>query len=66
MAVGRLTWLPWYEDEGKKLLHLGVAGRAMQTNNGQVRYRTRGNLRDGPPGPLNSIWCSVSAPVLPT
>ena len=55
-AVGRLTWLPYYEDEGKKLLHLGVAGRAMQTNNGQVRYRTRGNLRDGPPGPLNAIY----------
>lgn len=55
-AVGRLTWLPYYEDEGKKLLHLGVAGRAMQTNNGQVRYRARGNLRDGPPGPLNAIY----------
>lgn len=55
-AVGRLTWLPYYEDEGKKLLHLGIAGRAMQTNNGQVRYRTRGNLRDGPPGPLNAIY----------
>ena len=55
-AVGRLTWLPFYEDEGKKLLHLGIAGRAMQTNNGSVRYRTRGDLRDGPPGPLNAIY----------
>ncbi|MCY3015509.1 MAG: porin [Planctomycetota bacterium] len=56
MAVGRLTWLPWYEDEGKKLLHLGVAGRSMQTNNDQVRFRARGDLRNGPPGPLNSIY----------
>ena len=55
-AVGRLTWLPYYEDEGKKLLHLGIAGRAMQTANGQVRYRTRGDIRNGPPGPLNSIY----------
>ena len=56
MAVGRLTWLPYYEDEGKKLLHLGVAGRTMQTNNDTVRFRARGNLRNGPPGPLNSIY----------
>jgi len=56
MAVGRITWLPWYEDEGKKLLHLGVAGRTMQTNNDQVRFRARGDLRNGPPGPLNSIY----------
>jgi len=56
MAVGRLTWLPYYEDEGKKLLHLGVAGRSMQTNNDTVRFRARGDLRNGPPGPLNSIY----------
>ena len=56
MAVGRLTWLPWYEDEGNKLLHLGVAGRSMQTNNNSVRFRARGDLRNGPPGPLNSIF----------
>ena len=56
MAVGRLTWLPYYEDEGKKLLHLGVAGRSMQTNNNSVRFRARGDLRNGPPGPLNSIY----------
>jgi phosphate-selective porin OprO/OprP len=56
MAVGRITWLPYYEDEGKKLLHLGIAGRAMQTNNDTVRFRARGDLRNGPPGPLNSIY----------
>ena len=55
-AVGRITWLPYYEDEGKKLLHLGIAGRSMQTANGQVRFRTRGDIRNGPPGPLNSIY----------
>ena len=56
-VVGRLTWLPIYEDEGKKLLHLGIAGRAQQTNaNDQVRLRARGDIRNGPPGPLNSIY----------
>jgi phosphate-selective porin OprO/OprP len=55
--VGRLTWLPIYEDEGKKLLHLGIAGRAQQTNvRDEVRLRARGDLRNGPPGPLNSIY----------
>src|SRR5262249_3824912 len=24
--TGRLTWLPWYQDDGTELLHLGVAG----------------------------------------
>ena len=55
--VGRVTWLPIYEDEGKKLLHLGIAGRAQQTNfRDEVRLRARGDLRNGPPGPLNSIF----------
>ena len=55
--VGRVTWLPVYEDEGKKLLHVGIAGRAQQTNaNDDVRLRARGDLRNGPPGPLNSIY----------
>ena len=56
-VVGRLVWLPVYEDEGKKLLHLGIAGRAQQTNaNNAVRLRARGDIRNGPPGPLNSIY----------
>jgi len=56
-VVGRLTWLPIYEDEGKKLLHLGIAGRAQQTNAlDAVRLRARGDIRNGPPGPLNSIY----------
>jgi PKHD-type hydroxylase len=41
--VGRLVWLPIYEDEGKKLLHLGVAGRAQQTNaDNAIRLRADG------------------------
>jgi len=55
-AVGRLTWLPFWEDDGAKMLHLGIAGRAQQTNNGFARYRARGALRNGPSGPLNSIY----------
>ncbi len=73
MTVGRLVFLPIYEDEGRKLLHMGVAGRTMEPRrqytsfdpktglpNGDpinaVRFRSRGDLRNGPPGPLNSIY----------
>jgi len=73
MTVGRLVWLPVYEDEGRKLLHLAVSGRtqeprrqflAYDSTTGQgigpetpaVRFRSRGDIRNGPPGPLNSIY----------
>lgn len=55
-TVGRIVYLPVYEDEGRKLLHLGVAGRTMGLRNNQVRFRSRGSIRNGPPGPLNSIY----------
>ena len=73
MTVGRLVYLPVFEDEGRKLLHLGVSGRTMEPRrqytsfdsttglpNGDpitaVRFRSRGSIRNGPPGPLNSIY----------
>lgn len=55
-AVGRITWLPYWEDDGRKLVHLGVSGRTSETVNDEVRFRARGDLRNGPPGPLNSIY----------
>ncbi len=75
MTVGRLVWLPTYEDEGRKLLHLAVSGRTLEPRrqflaydgNGQgigpetpaVRFRSRGDIRNGPPGPLNSIYADT-------
>jgi phosphate-selective porin OprO/OprP len=73
VTVGRLVILPIFEDEGRRLLHLGVAGRTMQPQRRQlgydaatgaisgptvpaVRFRSRGSVRNGPPGPLNSIY----------
>lgn len=73
VTVGRLVVLPIYEDEGRRLLHLGLAGRTMQPQRRQlgydfatgesfgptvpaVRFRSRGSVRNGPPGPLNSIY----------
>ena len=76
MTVGRLVYLPVYEDEGRKLLHLAVSGRTMQPRRqytafdpvtgepigpaiDAVRFRSRGSIRNGPPGPLNSIYADT-------
>ena len=48
--TSRVSYLPWYEDEGKYLMHLGVAGSIRDPNNEATRYRTRGSLRNGPGG----------------
>jgi phosphate-selective porin OprO/OprP len=72
MTVGRIVWLPVFEDEGRKLIHLGLSGRTMEPRRtytafdpvsgpigdqiNAVRFRSRGSLRNGPPGPLNSIY----------
>jgi phosphate-selective porin OprO/OprP len=72
-TVGRLVYLPVFEDEGRKLIHLGISGRTLEprrqytsfdSNTGlpigdpitAVRFRSRGSIRNGPPGPLNSIY----------
>jgi len=40
-VTARLTGLPWYEDEGKKLLHLGVAYTYKNFEDDMVRFRAR-------------------------
>jgi len=76
MTVGRLVYLPVFEDEGRRLVHLGVAGRTMEPQRRQlgydpltgqslgptvptVRFRSRGDIRNGPPGPVNSIYADA-------
>jgi len=48
-ATARLTFLPWYEDEGRQLLHVGVSARNADLDEGHIRYRARGALRGGAP-----------------
>ncbi|MEI7861586.1 MAG: porin [Planctomycetota bacterium] len=55
-TVGRLIYLPIYEDQGRQLLHVGISGKTQGLRNGQVRFRSRGDIRNGPPGGLNSIY----------
>lgn len=55
MTVGRLVWLPAHSPVDGSVLHVGLAGRTMQPRNGLVRFRSRGALWNGPPGPDNAI-----------
>jgi phosphate-selective porin OprO/OprP len=45
---GRVTFLPIYEEEGKYLLHVGVGASQRDPDNGQVRFRSRFDLRNSP------------------
>lgn len=40
-VTGRITGLPWYADEGRSYLHLGIGGIVINPENDTVRYRTR-------------------------
>jgi len=51
-ATGRLTALPWYVDNGRGLLHLGMSVRQATTYNDRIRYRTRDMIRSG----IASTW----------
>jgi phosphate-selective porin OprO/OprP len=41
--TGRITGLPWYDEErkGARLLHLGLSGSYVDSNNDAARFRTR-------------------------
>lgn len=45
--TGRFTALPYYEDEGVSLLHLGISARHWTLDDDQVRFRTRASVRAG-------------------
>lgn len=45
---GRLTYLLWDEDEGRRLLHLGGSFSHRDPNADLMRIRSRGSLRNGP------------------
>src|SRR5713226_95801 len=46
--VGRLTWLPWYEDEGQRLLHLGIGAKHEGLDQNQIDYKGRPSVRTMP------------------
>ncbi len=52
-VTGRATYLPWYEEDGRYLMHVGIAGSHRDLDEGAVRVRSRASLRSGNPGPFN-------------
>lgn len=52
--TSRVTYLPCYEDDGERLVHVGMSGSIRDLNDGQIRYRARPALRNGP-GPWNPV-----------
>lgn len=46
--TGRLTWLPWYEDDGRQLVHLGVGASHRHLDDNQVNLRGRPSVRSMP------------------
>ena len=60
-TTGRVTYLPFYDDawDGAYLWHVGMSGSVRDPDQGQVRLRTRGDIRSGPPGVLNPIYADT-------
>jgi len=60
-TTGRLTYLPYYDEpsDGRYLWHIGASGSVRNPDQGQVRIRTRGDIRSGPPGVLNPIYADT-------
>lgn len=50
--TGRITYLPYYENEGEELLHVGFSARQASTFDGTMQFRTRGPERSG----LSQQW----------
>jgi phosphate-selective porin OprO/OprP len=46
--VGRITWLPWYEDEGERLLHVGFGARHGHLDQNQIDMKGRPSVRTMP------------------
>ena len=46
-VTGRLTKLLWYVDDGRGLLHVGVAGKQASGVGDRMRFRTRSAVRSG-------------------
>jgi len=61
MYVFRGTMIPFIEQDGRYLVHLGASYEIRAADDGRVRVRTRGNLRNGPPGPFNAVYADTTS-----
>lgn len=58
--ASRVTWLPYYDGDGRYLIHLGSSYEYRNSDDGRIRVRTRGNIRNGSPGPFNSVYADTT------
>jgi len=56
----RGTMLPFYDTDGRYMMHLGASYEWRAADDGHVRVRTRGNIRNGPPGPFNAVYADTT------
>jgi phosphate-selective porin OprO/OprP len=59
--AGRLTWLPVYDEpsNGRYFVHIGMGASQRAIDNNLIRYRTRGELRNGPDA-LLTAWADTT------
>ena len=55
---GRMAYLLWNEDEGRRLLHVGGAVSHRDMIGDAIRIRSRGSLRNGP-GSLDPVYADT-------
>jgi phosphate-selective porin OprO/OprP len=53
--AGRVTYLPWYEDDGRELVHLGFGFDRRALVNNQIRLRGRPTVRTMPASALPDL-----------
>src|SRR5262249_19754657 len=54
-ANARVTYLPWYKENGRYMMHLGMAAQYDAPDNGIAQLRDRWLLRNGPPSLQNTV-----------
>jgi phosphate-selective porin OprO/OprP len=62
-GTARGTYLAWYDEpsNGRYLSHFGGSLSARKPDQGQDRFRARGDLRDGPPSILNTNYLDTGS-----
>ncbi|HEX7377395.1 MAG TPA: porin [Pirellulales bacterium] len=59
-ADGRVTFAPYYDEasNGRYVWHVGLGGSYRANQGNQMRFRARGDLRNGPDA-LNPVWADT-------
>lgn len=57
-VTGRVTWTPYYEQDGRYMMHLGLGGSHRDLDQDLLRLRARTLLRNGP-APLHTPLLNI-------